>query len=151
MTQKNGLFWNADDEPEKRRKPKAWEKQGESVEHARMDAGAPEATTTAERLKAAWERYHAENPDVYKVFCEMAQKALASGRKRFSARTICEAIRWDRQVGSTSTQRDAGFKIANAHSRFYADLWTEENPEHSEFFRSGDRPSERRRVRGARA
>jgi hypothetical protein len=85
----------------------------------------------AERLRAEFERFHAENPYVYSLFERFAFDAIRAGRKRFSAHAVIHRIRWYTQVETKS--RD-GFKINNNWFPFYARLFMRDHPEHEGFF-----------------
>lgn len=84
-----------------------------------------------ERRESAFLEYHAANPHVWAEFERRALAMIAAGRRRYSARTIVEAIRW--HFDSTTTTGD-GFKINDHHSAFYARLFVAKHTEHREFF-----------------
>ena len=78
----------------------------------------------------AFERFHKENPHVYKKFCEFALEAAAV-RDKFSARTVLHQVRWWTDI---KTQDPAGFKICNNWSPFFARLFMRDYPKYEEFF-----------------
>ena len=45
-------------------------------------------------LKEQWWKFHKDNPHVYELFSSYAFKAINTGRKHYSSRTIIELIRW---------------------------------------------------------
>lgn len=103
------------------------------AERQREGRRAPEAGLSShERRREAFERFHAENPHIYRLFCHFADELLRRGREHYSARLICSRIVWHID---TTTVGD-GFKINDHHSPFYARLWLEEHPEHEGFFRT---------------
>ncbi len=73
--------------------------------------------------------YHAENPQVWEKFEEMA---LKSARKRvhFGSRAILELIRW-----FTAVEGNDGFKVNNNYAAYYARLFEHRHPEHKGYFR----------------
>lgn len=68
-------------------------------------------------LKEKFERYHSANPNVYALIQRYARELLAAGRDRLSISLIVERVRWESSIKTTSEDQ---FKIANAHSAFYA-------------------------------
>lgn len=90
-------------------------------------------TTTAapNHLREAFEKFHLDNPWVWETFQKYGKGLHERGRRRYSARTIIERIRWDVAM---STVSDDGFHIANAHSAFYARLWRDAYPEMADLF-----------------
>jgi hypothetical protein len=81
-------------------------------------------------LRADFERFHAENPHVYRLFEQFAIQA-AGRRPRFSARTILHRIRW---YTSVETDDPTGLKINDHWSPFYARLFEAAHPHHAGFF-----------------
>jgi len=82
-------------------------------------------------IKNRFKKYHAENPHVYETFKKLAFKMLGTGRKKYSARTIFEVMRWDRDVKTTGDV----FKIGNDFIPIYVRLLIYHYPiEFSEFF-----------------
>jgi hypothetical protein len=84
-----------------------------------------------EKRRQAFERFHADNPHVYAEFERRALLLINSGRTRYSARTIIEAIRW--HFDSTTTSED-GFKINDHHSALYARMFAARHKQHGTFF-----------------
>lgn len=76
--------------------------------------------------------YIAENPQVWEKFKSLAEEALASGRKYFSARTIVERIRWD----TTVTEKNATFKIGDHTSAYLGRKLMATDPRFKGFFRT---------------
>ncbi|MAS98849.1 MAG: hypothetical protein CMF29_08040 [Kiritimatiellaceae bacterium] len=81
-------------------------------------------------LKEEWWEFHKANPHVYNLFCDYANKAIASGRKHYSARTIIELIRWHNDIETT----ESDFKINDHVVPYYARLFMHYHPEHKGFF-----------------
>ena len=84
-------------------------------------------------LQAQFVRYHARHPEVYRLFCDLAEQMRATGRRRYSARTILHVIRWHRALES-DPREDEGFKINNNYSSRYARMLITERPEFEGFF-----------------
>jgi hypothetical protein len=78
-----------------------------------------------------FEAFHAENPHVYQLFERFTFEAISAGRKRFSARTVAERIRW---YTSVETRDPAGFKLNNNWAPFYARLFHERWPAYDGLF-----------------
>ena len=78
-----------------------------------------------------WHKYHTENPQVYKEFCNRAKWAFKKGVRKYSARTIIETIRWSYLIKTNSADT---FKISNSYSPFYARLFAQEFPQLKEIF-----------------
>lgn len=83
--------------------------------------------------EAQFMEFHERNPHVYRLFCRFCDELIASGRTRYSARTILHRIRWH---VDTQTDSGDGLKINNNHSPFYARMWASEHPRHSDFFQT---------------
>lgn len=103
---------------------------------------APVRLTRCDELEQAAHDYLDANPRFWRVFCERAFELMARGHQRYSAKTICEVLRWHSDVG-----RGADYKINNSHVRVFADVFERTYPEHSGFFRKRERWSEARRAR----
>jgi hypothetical protein len=83
--------------------------------------------TIAERFQA----WLAKCPEVYAKFKSMAFRIRATGKTRYSAKTIVEVIRWDHDV---ATVGDDGFKINNIYTSRMVRKLIGEHPEFSGFF-----------------
>jgi hypothetical protein len=86
----------------------------------------------SERWIEKWQQFHAANPDVYKLFSKFAHHAIKKGHEHLSPQMIFERIRWETNVETVS---DDGFKVNDAFAPFYSRLFSEEFPEHKDFFR----------------
>lgn len=76
--------------------------------------------------------YHANNPQVYTLFCYFADKVRKAGFKNYSAEAIFNQIRWYTDV---ETQDPEGFKINNDFKPFYSRKWMNEH-NLNDFFRT---------------
>lgn len=84
---------------------------------------------TDPRLLRRFAAYHAENPDVYAEFKAFAARIKATGRQKYSAWVIIQAIRWTRDVQTTGDV----FKVNNDFIAIYARLLMVQHPEYRGF------------------
>lgn len=80
---------------------------------------------TYEKVKA----YHKKNPHIWEAFERYALLA-AQSRKRYSAKTIMERVRWDCEFESLGE-----FKISNDYTAYYARAFARKYPQHKNFFK----------------
>lgn len=69
-------------------------------------------------LLQRFKEFHQKNPEVYRLFKLNAEKILLTGRKKYSAWTIIQVIRWEYDL---KTQGDV-FQINNDYIAIYARL-----------------------------
>lgn len=81
--------------------------------------------------KEAFQKFHSDNPLIYALFNKEVFRAIGNGKKKLSARTIIEFIRWNIFV---ETVDDRDYKINNNHIAYYARLFMKEHPEHEGLF-----------------
>lgn len=79
---------------------------------------------------ARFKEWHQQNPHVYEEFKQLAYQMLATGRERYSARTIMEVMRWHYDL------KTAGgvFEINDNFTPIYVRLLIYNHPEFSDFF-----------------
>ena len=77
--------------------------------------------------------FHAEHPEVYRLFSRFAFVAIRSGREHYSARAIAHRLRWETQIEQAS---DEDFKVNNNWIARYAKLFMRDHPQHAGFFRT---------------
>jgi hypothetical protein len=75
-------------------------------------------------LRQAFEKFHAENPDVYRLFMRFTMQAWYNGIRRYSAKSIFERIRWHTDV-ETKNKTDS-FKLNNNYTAYYSRLAMDE-------------------------
>lgn len=80
--------------------------------------------------RIAFDKFHAENPHVYRLFVRFALQAIESGRPRFSARMIGERMRWYTMIETT----DRDFKLGNNCLPFYVRIFEADYPDHAGLF-----------------
>tara|TARA_B100000029_G_scaffold353033_1_gene345618 strand:- start:783 stop:1124 length:342 start_codon:yes stop_codon:yes gene_type:complete len=71
-------------------------------------------------------RYDATHPEVWTLFVEFAEAALAAGREQYSARAIIHRIRWECDINRRDSEP---FKISNLWSSRYARKLIATDPE----------------------
>lgn len=84
----------------------------------------------SEKTKDRFRVYHIDNPHVYQEFCKRAAMMLKTGRKKYSARTIFEVMRWDWDLKTTHED----FKISNDFIPIYVRMLIYHHPEYEQFF-----------------
>lgn len=82
-------------------------------------------------IKESWWEYHQKNRQVFKLFEELAFKAIDKGKKKLSAKLIINVIRWEHYL---NTEDETGFKINDAYSAYYGRLFIHLHPEHKDIF-----------------
>lgn len=75
-------------------------------------------------------KFHADNPCVYDEFKRLAFEIKSTGRKKYSAETIVNVIRWHRDL---KTAGDV-FEINNDFRSMYVRLLICHHPEFFDFF-----------------
>lgn len=93
--------------------------------HKRL--GKPWPTPTNEEL---FQRFHEENPHVYRALVKLAFRAKAAGIKKWGINAVIEVFRWEHAI---ETKGDT-FKINNNHAPHYARLIMAREPELDGFF-----------------
>lgn len=87
--------------------------------------------------QAQADAFIAEHPEVWAAFVELALRMAATGRKRYSAATIWQVLRWHRDLKTGAKP----YRLNNNYHPYFARRFMLEHPEHGELF-------ELRRVRG---
>ena len=77
-----------------------------------------------------FEKYHKENPNIYKAFVRYALQAKQKGFKNYSAKSLFEIIRWH-----TPIKADGVFKINNNYAPDYARKMMKDFKSFKGFFR----------------
>lgn len=93
-------------------------------------------TTLGVPLKTAkaFEKYHRDNPEVWKLYERFALEAIASGNK-IGSRAIAERVRWECSVSS----KNDDFKVNNNYTASYAHIFMAKYPEHRGYFETRSR------------
>lgn len=88
-------------------------------------------------IQENFERFHRENPHVYKLFEDYSYQALRRGYKKFSAKAVFERLRWYIKMETVGED----FKLNNNYTAHYARKLMRENPEFAGFFDLRERKS----------
>ena len=70
-----------------------------------------------------FQKYHAENPQIYNKFKSLAKMLISRNYKRIGAKQIFEYIRFQTMISGND-----GWKLNNSYSSDYARLFEEEHP-----------------------
>jgi len=81
-------------------------------------------------IRERFERFHAANPGVYRVFKRFAWDVKKAGRSRWSADAIIQRIRWFFAVETDEPE----FKINDHYSAYYARMLMREDPDNFDGF-----------------
>lgn len=84
----------------------------------------------APHIVESFQKFHKENPGVYKLFTEYANQLMASGITHYGAKAIMERIRWHYEVDRKYTD----FKLNNNYASAYARLLMHEDNSFRTFF-----------------
>ena len=84
-----------------------------------------------EEMQARFDTFHAEHPQVWKLFLRFVKEALQAKRKRFGARMIWERMRWYSLV---EVDDGSDFKLNDHYPPFYARLFMDTYPQYAGFF-----------------
>jgi hypothetical protein len=84
------------------------------------------------KLKDEFDKFHNENPNVWKLFVKFTFDVINTGRKNYSVNAVFERIRWHTDIETTSKP----FKLSNNHRAYYARYFHEKYPEYDGFFRT---------------
>ena len=89
--------------------------------------------TTRLQLDAEFERFLAENPEVYRRFRLLAVKLKAQGITRWGAKSLWEVLRWQLAVETNASVKD--YRLNNNFtSRMARKLMAEEPDDFGGFF-----------------
>lgn len=87
--------------------------------------------------------FHGENPHVYDALRTICLELREKGITRFGIRTVWERLRW---LSKFSTKHRANdYKLNDHHTRFYARLLMDQEPELKGFFETRDHNDERKK------
>lgn len=92
----------------------------------------PRKVRSITSIQDRFERFHAENPHIYKRLEEMATAWLKHGHSRCSIHMLWETLRW--QAGSGFFTRDEEYRLNDHYPARYARLLVENHPEWESVF-----------------
>ena len=92
-----------------------------------------EGVSRLDEMRSQVAEFHANNPEVWKMFVGFTFEMIMSGRKHYSAKAVFERLRWEVDIsrGPANT-----FKLNNNYPAFYARRFHRIYPEHAGFFRT---------------
>lgn len=88
--------------------------------------------TRNEEMREQCEAFHKEHPEVWDMFVHYTQLMINRGYKNYSAQSVVERIRWEKDVGGDG---EIAFKINNNFVAFYSRRYMKVYPQHEGFFR----------------
>ena len=71
-----------------------------------------------ETIRAKFEKYDEENPEVYRLLVRLARQWVSAGHSKLGIKTLIERLRWEFHV--TASKDVDGFKINNNFAPYYA-------------------------------
>lgn len=80
--------------------------------------------------ESAFQRYHAENPQIYRLLLRFALEAKQAGRIRLGIKMLYERVRWHTTVETHGDE----FKLNNNYHAYYARLLMQQEPTLRGFF-----------------
>ncbi len=89
--------------------------------------------TRLEEMREQVTRFHQEHPEVWEMFVGFSLEMLQRGYETYSAQSVIERIRWEKDVGSDGK---CAFKINNNYTAFYSRRFMRVYPEFDGFFRT---------------
>lgn len=72
-------------------------------------------------IQAAFDKFHAENPEVFEAMITYARALRRAGHERLSIALLAERVRWDRLISTTGDQ----YKLNNNFKAVYVRLLDE--------------------------
>ena len=94
--------------------------------------------TRADQILDAFEVFHAENPEVWRLFRKFSLEANAAGRCHYSSNAIFERIRWHIEIETSGGE----VKLNNNFRAHYARMFHLYRPDLDGFFRNRKLTSE---------
>lgn len=88
--------------------------------------------TRNEEMREQCEAFHKAHPEVWDMFVHYTQLMINRGYKNYSAQSVVERIRWEKDVGGDG---ESTFKINNNFVAFYSRRYMKVYPQHEGFFR----------------
>lgn len=115
----------------RRAAPEEYASVGDLFDEKRIAAAASVTAELDDRsIRAAFDRFHADNPHVWTLFEKFALEAIARGRGKFGAKAIFERLRWYSIVETDGEP----WRLNNNYTAYYARLFESRHPEHAGFF-----------------
>jgi hypothetical protein len=99
----------------------------------------PRTRTRHDELEQAAREFHAENPEVWRLFVRFTLEAVGRGFSAYSVAAIFERIRWETDVADAEGR--STFKLNNNHRASYARWFMATYPQCRGFFRLREQSS----------
>jgi len=92
-----------------------------------------------EQMREQCKMFHVEHPEVWALFVRFSLEMIERGYSHYSAQSVIERIRWEKDAGSDGT---TAFKINNNFTAFYSRAFMRVYPQYEGFFRTRHQVSE---------
>ena len=92
-----------------------------------------------EQMREQCKTFHVEHPEVWSLFVRFSLEMIERGYSHYSAQSVIERIRWEKDAGSDGT---SAFKINNNFTAFYSRRFMRMYPQYEGFFRTRHQVSE---------
>lgn len=86
-------------------------------------------------IQIKFNQFDNDNPHVYAAFRDRALRAVKSGLKKYSAKTIIEVIRWHYDIETKGDE----LLLNNNYTAYYARKFMDEYPMYRGFFETRSR------------
>lgn len=87
------------------------------------------------RWQAAFDKFDADNPEVYDLFCKFTQEVLDAGYPVVPAAMLLHRIRWE-SMFAVKTEDDEPYKLNQNYAAYYARKYMVDHPEKGEVFKT---------------
>lgn len=84
-------------------------------------------------LQVPFEQFHKENPQVYKLFKDIAMELIEAGHQHIGSKMIWEVIRYKTSIRKDAPKR-GDLKLNNNYTPYYARQFCQEFPQHENKF-----------------
>lgn len=81
-------------------------------------------------IQSNFEVFHRDNPYIFKLFEELALKAISKGKRKIGSKQIIEVIRWKIWVETEGEK----YKINNNYTSRYGRLFVAKHPQYKDRF-----------------
>ena len=97
----------------------------------KLDLSPDKADSIDDEVQRRFNRFHAENPNIYAKLVELARQVKATGKRKYSIWALFNRVRWHIQI---ETKSEEPFKISNDFTSRYSRLIMQQEPDLKEFF-----------------
>lgn len=80
--------------------------------------------------ESAFQRHHAESPEIYEWFCRFTLEKIHKGAKHVGAKAVWERLRFESPVREDGSP----YKLNNNFTAFYARLFMQDHPQYAGIF-----------------